>query len=112
MAGNALAAVVALPFAVPLPAAPIGDWITVGSLGAFQIGLAYWCLTLAVRHLPAFEVSLLLLAEPMLNPLWTWLIHGERPANSVLVGGIVIIGATALRTAFAPREPAPLPHTS
>ena len=46
-----------------------------------QIGLAYLLLTAAVRHVPAFEVSLLLLVEPALNPVWSWLVHGETPSG-------------------------------
>lgn len=32
-----------------------------------------------VIHGPALETSLLLLLEPVLNPIWAWLAHGERP---------------------------------
>jgi drug/metabolite transporter, DME family len=104
-AGNVLAALVALPFAWPLPSATIVDWATVVYLGVVQIGLAYWCLTSAVRYVPAFEVSILLLVEPVLNPLWTWLVRGEEPGASVIAGGIVIIGATAVRTLLALKNP-------
>jgi drug/metabolite transporter (DMT)-like permease len=103
VAGNALACVVALPYAWPPPAAAPGEWAVVVYLGVVQIGAAYICLTAAVRYLPALEVSLLLLLEPVLNPMWTWLIHGEHPGRAVLVGGGLILAATAAR-AF--REPA------
>lgn len=56
---------------LPLPAAPAGEWITLVYLGVFQIGLAYVCLSAAICHLPALEISLLLLLEPVLNPVWT-----------------------------------------
>ena len=104
VAGNAIAAIVALPFAWPLPPAPAVDWGTILYLGIFQIALAYWCLTAAVRHLPALEVSLLLLLEPVLNPIWTWLVRGEEPGSAVVAGGAVIIAATALRAVFLSRE--------
>ncbi|HEX5108721.1 MAG TPA: DMT family transporter [Vicinamibacterales bacterium] len=95
--GNAIAAIAASVLAWPLPAAPAIDWATVLYLGIFQIAVAYWCLTAAVRHLPALEVSLLLLLEPVLNPIWTWLVRGEAPGSAVIAGGAVILGATALR---------------
>ena len=97
VAGNALAALLALPFALPMPAASVVEWTTLVYLGVFQIGLAYICLTKAIRGLPALEVSLLLLLEPVLNPLWTWAIRGETPGGWTLAGGAVIIGATALK---------------
>ncbi len=35
--------------------------------------------------------------EPVLNPIWAWLVHGETPGPATLVGGAVILGATAGR---------------
>jgi DME family drug/metabolite transporter len=97
--GNALACLVAIPAAWPLPAAPATAWASVLYLGVFQIGLAYVCLTRAIRHVSALDASLLLLIEPVLNPIWTWLVHGETPGPATLFGGAVIVSATAWRTA-------------
>ncbi len=97
VAGNAFACVVAFPFALPLPAASVAEWATLAYLGVFQIGLAYICLTKAIRGLPALEVSLLLLLEPVLNPVWTWMVRGEAPGGWTVAGGAVIIGATAIK---------------
>jgi len=96
--GNLFAAIAALPFAWPLPAASVGEWATIVYLGVCQIGLAYVCLTVAIRHLPALEVSLLLLIEPVLNPVWTWILRGEQPGTWTIVGGGIILTATALRS--------------
>jgi drug/metabolite transporter (DMT)-like permease len=103
IAGNILAALVALPFAWPFPRATAGDWGLVLYLGSCQIGLAYVFLIAAVRRLPALEVSLLLLLEPVLNPFWTWLIRSEEPGPAVIAGGALIIGATALRSLTRPQ---------
>ena len=79
--GNAMAFVVGLPFFTSLPSASVGEWATMAYLGVFQIAIAYIFLTNAVAHLPALEVSLLLLIEPVLNPIWTWLVRGEDPGT-------------------------------
>jgi drug/metabolite transporter, DME family len=105
VAGNALACLAALPMALPLPAASAGEWATVVYLGVFQIGLAYLCLTAAIRRLPALEISLLLLLEPVLNPIWTWLILGEDPGRWTIAGGAVIVGATAVKLVYDARRP-------
>jgi len=105
IAGNGLACVVGLPFAWPLPAAPASEWATLAYLGVVQIGLAYVCLTRAMAHLSALEVSLLLLLEPVLNPIWAWLVRGENPGRWVLVGGGVIIAATAVKAIYDARRP-------
>jgi drug/metabolite transporter (DMT)-like permease len=102
--GNAIACLAAAPSALPLPEAPAGEWMTLVYLGVFQIGLAYKCLTSAIRRLPALELSLLLLLEPVLNPAWTWAIRGESPGGWTLVGGAVIVGATAARVLIDARR--------
>jgi DME family drug/metabolite transporter len=95
--GNLLAAGAAFPFAWPLPMASAGEWTTIVYLGVCQIGLAYVFLTAAIRHLPALEVSLLLLVEPVFNPVWTWVLRGEYPGTWTIVGGGIILSATAVR---------------
>ena len=71
--------------------------------GVFQIRLACVWVTNAVRHLPAFEMSLLLLLEPVLNPIWTWLIWKEYPGALVLTGGAIIVVATAVKSVYDAR---------
>jgi len=102
VAGNLLAFLTCLPRAWPIPAASGRDWLIVAYLGIFQIGLAYVFLTRGMKGVPALEASLLLLAEPALNPLWSWWWHGERPANLALAGGALILAATALRLRSEP----------
>jgi len=106
--GNAFAFAIALPFALadpaPLAAADAADWAVVAYLGAIQIGLAYVLLTRAFRRVGALEASLLLLVEPVLNPIWTWLALGEEPGRWALAGGAVILAATAAKAAFDARR--------
>ncbi len=93
--GNLIAALIALPLAFPLPAAAgARDVGILLWLGLFQVTLAYVCLTRGIRTVPAFEATTLLLLEPALNPVWVWLIHGERPAAQSLAGGLIIVVAT------------------
>jgi drug/metabolite transporter (DMT)-like permease len=39
----------------------------------------------------------------VLNPIWAWLVHGEKPGPATLVGGMLILGATAIRTVLDTR---------
>jgi drug/metabolite transporter (DMT)-like permease len=102
--GNLFASLAAWPFAWPLPAASAAEWATIAYLGAGQIGLAYVLLTAAIRVLPALEVSLLLLIEPVLNPIWTWLIRGEDPGAYTIAGGAIIVAATAIKSVYEERK--------
>jgi drug/metabolite transporter, DME family len=96
--GNLLAAVVTLPLALPVISSSPGDWEAVIFLGLFQVAIAYAFLVRGVARVPALEVSLILLAEPVLSPIWAWLVHGETPTTWALAGGAIILGATATMT--------------
>jgi drug/metabolite transporter (DMT)-like permease len=110
--GNGLAFAACLPFALPTGAPRGADLLAIAYLGVVQIGLAYWFFARGLRALPALEVSLLVLLEPVLNPLWTWLLHGERPGLLASAGGAVMVAALAVRAvlerpAAAPESPPP-----
>jgi len=97
LAGNVIVALVAIPLGWPITATA-RDWSIVAFLGVFQISLSYAFLAIAMREVPALEASLLMLLEPVLNPVWTWLVHGERVGPASLVGGAIVLAATAART--------------
>ena len=72
------------------------DWALVALLGSFQIGLAYVLFARGMGRVRAMEASLIGLIEPVLNPLWVFLVfRTERPGFWALLGGGVILGATA-----------------
>lgn len=98
VAGNLIAFGAALPFALPLVAPQPVDWIAVSYLGVFQIGVAYMLVSSALRRVTAIEASILLLVEPALNPFFAWLVHGEKPSTFAVAGGLIILGATTMRT--------------
>jgi drug/metabolite transporter (DMT)-like permease len=100
VAGNVIAFLACLPFALPVAGADAGDWAVIVYLGVFQIGLAYVFLSRAMRDVPAFEASLLLLAEPAFNPIWAWAVQGEVPGLWASLGGALILGATAVKAAL------------
>lgn len=100
--GNVLVFLACLPWLVPAPALAAGDALVVGWLGIFQVGFAYALLSRGVRHVRAFDVTMLMLIEPVLNPVWAWLLHGEVPGAWALAGGTVILATTAVRTCYNP----------
>ncbi len=108
LAGNLLAFVVGLPFALRDPqafaAAGPADGFAVAYLGVVQVGLAYVLLTGAMRHVRALDASLLLLLELLFTPLWTWLFLGERPTSMAAIGCLVILVATIAWTAASARS--------
>ncbi len=99
-AGNCLAFVICLPMALPLAASRPADWGWVIYLGVFQIAVAYVLLTKAVETVPAFEIALLLLIDPVVTPFWAWWVHGEMPGKWSIAGGAIVLSVTVLKTLF------------
>lgn len=98
VSGNLLAAISTLPFWLSGPVPSLADIGIVGYLGVFQLGLAYLLFSRGIVKTPALEASLLILLEPVLNPIWTFLLVGERPGPWALAGGAIVVAATAWRT--------------
>ena len=104
VAGNLFAFLACLPAALPARGG-VGDWAAIAYLGVFQIAVAYLLLTAGIRHVSALEASTLLLLEPAVNPVWSWLAHGEEPTAWAIAGGVLIVGATVVKTWWDGRAP-------
>lgn len=96
--GNIFAALACLPMALPVVQSRPTDWLLLGYLGVFQIAFAYFFLIKGLVRVRAFEASLLLLLEPVLNPIWAWMVHGERPGAWSIAGAAVILLATLAKS--------------
>jgi drug/metabolite transporter, DME family len=95
IAGNTIAFLACLPLAAGGSAVHLKSGVIVLYLGFIQVGLGYYFLTRSIRHVRAADAGILLLIEPVLSPLWAWLIHGEQPGAMALGGGAVLL-TTAL----------------
>nr|WP_309504066.1 DMT family transporter [uncultured Roseovarius sp.] len=51
----------------------------------------------ASKHLIAAEVTLFMLLEFAIGPVWVWLIIAEVPKDTTIIGGAIVIAAVALR---------------
>jgi drug/metabolite transporter (DMT)-like permease len=98
VAGNVITFLVCLPLALPVAGARPADWLLILYLGVFQIAAAYVLVSAGLRQVTALTAVLLLLLEPVLNPIWAALLHGERPGGWSLLGGAVILAATVGKT--------------
>ena len=95
--GNGLTFLIGIPWMLssPLPS-PVGLG-ALGLLGVVQLGCSYWLYSRAIRHVTALEAVLVPVIEPLLNPVWVFLVRGERPSPWALVGGVFVLGAVTLR---------------
>ena len=66
--------------------------------GAILSGFANWVFIIASRYLIAAEVTLFLMLEFSLGPIWVWMLVGEIPTDMTVIGGAMVIGAVACRS--------------
>ena len=57
------------------------------------------------RSVPTAQISLLIMTELVLAPLWVWIWPGETPSTATLIGGAVVIGAVIYQITAAERVP-------
>ena len=97
---SVIAGAVAFPFAAPLAdsADKIVPILLIGLLVA-PIGASL--LVIGPRYLPAADVSLLLLLEAVLGPLWVWWMLDEFPGSYTLIGGAFVLLTLAISNAVA-----------
>ncbi|MEW6751179.1 MAG: DMT family transporter [Candidatus Latescibacterota bacterium] len=64
--------------------------------GVVQMAIPYVLFQLGLRHLNPVTASLLVMLEPVLNPVWVALFTRERPDLAICVGGAAILTAMVL----------------
>lgn len=96
--GCFLASLMAVFFSFPVESSTTVDWLIIFYLGVFQIGLAYSLIAKGIRSISALETSLLLLVEPVFSPIWAWLLLAENPGFLSILGGSLVISATAIHS--------------
>lgn len=67
---------------------------------AIAMPIGFVLLQIAPRYIGATEVSLFLLLESIIAPVWVWLGLGETPSATTLVGSVVVLFALLLYCYF------------
>ena len=98
----------ALALSPPFVATP-RDLAVLTLMGCVQLGTGCLLATAASKHLSATELGLLALLEPILGPLWVWVLMGENPGAATLTGGAIVLAAVIANEAFAAWRQARLP---
>lgn len=104
--GNLLVVLVAAPAGLKaLPDISLHDALSVIYLGVVQIGVAYTLFTLGMaRGIRSLDAGIVGYIEPVLNPVWVFLVIGEQPSKWALVGGAIIVGAVVVHTTLKAKE--------
>lgn len=84
------------------------------AFGAINLGLGLAMFAIGARLIPAALAALMGTFEPILGPVWVWLVHGEVPSARTLLGGAIVVAALVLYLALEfsrrsfPPKPAPV----
>ncbi|AOU98818.1 hypothetical protein BI364_13345 [Acidihalobacter yilgarnensis] len=98
---GALLSGVAALFIIGPAAALQGNIGFIAITGIVILPVSFFSLSLASRHTLTANVSLVMLMETVLGPLWVWLGTGERPTSGMLMGGVIVVGSLALYLGYS-----------
>jgi drug/metabolite transporter (DMT)-like permease len=116
--GNILCAVIGLPVVAmawangTLPGPQ--SWLILLYLGVLQLGIPYLLYARSIRQLSAMEAVLIQTLEPILNPIWVFLVLDEKPGPWAMAGAAIVLVAVTVRAiivAQGDRTPQPEPVT-
>ena len=88
--------------------AAFADWLTAPTgkqlaylalFGGVQMAAPYWLFARGLKTLTPQEAGIITLLEPVLNPVWAYLIAPDKevPTRWTLIGGVVLLVALAWR---------------
>ena len=97
--GSIASAIIAWPLTSALEVGP-RDLVLLAVLGLLVLPLAFGLIFIGPRYLTAPEVSLILLLETILGPLWVWLVVSEQPSSQVIAAGAFILTTIATHAIF------------
>ena len=69
------------------------DMMVLFAFGAINLGGGLALFIAGAKRIPASVASLIGTAEPVLGPIWVWLIHSEKPTLMTLFGGMIVLAA-------------------
>jgi drug/metabolite transporter (DMT)-like permease len=94
---NAACCLMLLPFVWSELSLSFAEGWIVAVMGIVQLGIPYWLFSKGVEKIPVQEASLIVLIEPVLNPIWVALAIGEVPSTATFIGGSLIVASLAFR---------------
>ncbi len=102
--GNVLTAIIGLPFMFKGGGPDTSGWLGLLLLGVVQLGIPYILYSRAIKYVTALEAILIPIIEPLLNPIWVFLLLDETPGIWAFTGGLIVLAAITIRCIISVRE--------
>lgn len=74
------------------------DFALASALGLIQNAGGFAMIALAAKRVPAAQMGLISLVEPILAIIWVWILVDEAPGVLTLIGGMLVLAAVAFNT--------------
>lgn len=74
-----------------------GEGLALAIMGVVQLGIPYFLFSKGLETISLQEASLIVLIEPVLNPIWVALVVGEVPSVVTFIGGGIILFSLGFR---------------
>lgn len=101
--GNIVTAAICIPFYFQQsPSA--ANWLALLYMGTLQIGFAFIIYSTAIKYVKALDAILVQTFDPLLNPIWVFLVIGELPGRWAILGGIIVLAAVTVRSIYVNRN--------
>ena len=97
-------AVLGLMLAQTLYWPPLLNMTAIAVTGILILPFSFVLLSYAARHVSSSTVSLIMLSETVLGPIWVWLGIGERPSVMMLISGAIVLSSLATFLIFESRR--------
>ncbi len=81
-----------------------GNTLPIIATGIFILPIPMYLLSYSSKFTRATNVSLILLLETVLGPLWIWLGTGEKPTYLTLIGGFVVISSIGIHLIYTEKN--------
>ena len=77
------------------------DFIIIFILGVFQVGGGLVLYTVGSKYVPATQLTILMLGEVFLGPVWVWIFIGEEVLLNTILGGSMICFAVIYNALYS-----------
>lgn len=84
-----------------------GDLFLCVLWGAVISAISHYIVLFCTRYLSGAELTLIILLEFTLAPVWVWMLVNEIPGRMTVVGGVVVLIAVISHAIYSSRRPNP-----
>jgi len=103
--GHIICVLTGLPFVMTAGWWPSSGGIWIIPMGTVGAGLSFVLYTWVIKRLAAIEAVITQTIEPIFNPVWVFLVVGERPGPWALLGGVIVLFSVTLHAIFRKEKP-------